>query len=123
MDIERTIGVANDSSRDGCGHHRGDQRETRPAGADGESRRSMGFLIGPNHDLCQYLIMNLGISENFGTVDYDNLKFPSTMRVDWIRVYQDPDLINIGCDPSDFPTAAYIAECVRVLRMCANHLD
>ena len=82
----------------------------------------MGFLIGPNHDLCQYLIMNLGISENFGTVDYDNLKFPSTMRVDWIRVYQDPDLINIGCDPSDFPTAAYIAECVRVLRMRVNHL-
>lgn len=62
----------------------------------------------------QYLIMNLGISENFGTVDYDNLKFPSTLRVDWIRVYQDPDEINIGCDPSDFPTAAYIAEWVHV---------
>ena len=56
--------------------------------------------------------MNLGISENFGTVDYDNLKFPSTMRVDWIRVYQDPDNINIGCDPTDFPTAAYIDEYV-----------
>ncbi|KAH9944284.1 beta-glucan synthesis-associated protein [Epithele typhae] len=57
-----------------------------------------------------YLIMNLGISENFGTVDYDNLQFPSTMRVDWIRVYQEPGNINIGCDPDDFPTAAYIAE-------------
>ena len=54
--------------------------------------------------------MNLGISEAFGFVDYDNLKFPATMRVDWIRVYQDPDRKNIGCDPEDFPTAAYINE-------------
>lgn len=56
--------------------------------------------------------MNLGISENFGFVDYDHLRFPSTLRVDWIRVYQDPDNINIGCDPPDFPTAAYINEYV-----------
>ncbi|TFK84551.1 glycoside hydrolase family 16 protein [Polyporus arcularius HHB13444] len=55
-----------------------------------------------------YLIMNLGISENFGFVDYDNLVFPSTLRVDWIRVYQDPNAINIGCDPDGFPTQAYI---------------
>ena len=52
--------------------------------------------------------MNLGISEAFGFVDYDNLIFPSTMRVDWIRVYQDPANINIGCDPEEFPTKAYI---------------
>ncbi|KAI0724623.1 glycoside hydrolase family 16 protein [Cerioporus squamosus] len=55
-----------------------------------------------------YLIMNLGISENFGAVDYDNLVFPTAMRVDWIRVYQDPDAVNIGCDPENFPTKAYI---------------
>lgn len=30
------------------------------------------------------------------------------MRIDWIRVYQDPNAINIGCDPPDFPTKAYI---------------
>lgn len=56
--------------------------------------------------------MNLGISENFGFVDYDNLAFPSTLRVDWIRVYQDPNNVNIGCDPKGFPTAAYIEEYV-----------
>ncbi|RPD55804.1 glycoside hydrolase family 16 protein [Lentinus tigrinus ALCF2SS1-7] len=55
-----------------------------------------------------YLIMNLGISENFGFVDYKNLVFPSTLRVDWIRVYQDPNNINIGCDPDGFPTKSYI---------------
>ncbi|OBZ79710.1 Beta-glucan synthesis-associated protein KRE6 [Grifola frondosa] len=37
-----------------------------------------------------YLIMNLGMSTNFGTVDLEHLTFPTTMKVDWIRVYQDP---------------------------------
>ena len=54
--------------------------------------------------------MNLGMSTNFGTVDLEHLTFPTTMKVDYIRVYQDPDNINIGCDPPDFPTAAYINE-------------
>ncbi|CCM05196.1 uncharacterized protein FIBRA_07405 [Fibroporia radiculosa] len=57
-----------------------------------------------------YLIMNLGISLNFGPVDFAGLIFPAVMRVDYVRVYQDPDNINIGCDPEDFPTAAYINE-------------
>ncbi|KAI0825016.1 glycoside hydrolase family 16 protein [Trametes gibbosa] len=57
-----------------------------------------------------YLITNLGMSKNFGTVDFEHLQFPSRLRIDYIRVYQDPDNINIGCDPSDFPTAAYIKE-------------
>ena len=30
------------------------------------------------------------------------------MKVDWVRVYQDPENINIGCDPPNFPTEAYI---------------
>ena len=50
------------------------------------------------------------MSSNFGFVDLDHLSFPTTMKVDWIRVYQDPDNINIGCDPPDFPTKAYIEE-------------
>lgn len=60
----------------------------------------------------QYLIANLGMSRNFGFVDVDHLTFPATMKVDYIRVYQDPDMKNIGCDPEDFPTAAYINEYV-----------
>uniref|UniRef100_A0A8H8CRD2 GH16 domain-containing protein n=1 Tax=Psilocybe cubensis TaxID=181762 RepID=A0A8H8CRD2_PSICU len=57
-----------------------------------------------------YLIINLGMSKNFGDVDFDHLVFPAKMRVDWIRVYQPKDKINVGCDPKDFPTAAYINE-------------
>lgn len=32
-----------------------------------------------------YIIFNLGMSEDFGRVDKDNLEFPSKMLVDWIR--------------------------------------
>ncbi|KAJ7049830.1 beta-glucan synthesis-associated [Mycena amicta] len=30
------------------------------------------------------------------------------MRIDWIRVYQPADRINIGCDPKEMPTRVYI---------------
>ncbi|KIJ68201.1 glycoside hydrolase family 16 protein [Hydnomerulius pinastri MD-312] len=55
-----------------------------------------------------YLIANLGMSQNFEPPDFEDLVFPATMSIDWIRVYQPKDAINIGCDPQDFPTAAYI---------------
>jgi len=57
-----------------------------------------------------YIIANLGMSTNFGEVDLEHLTFPTTMHIDWIRVYQPKDAINIGCDPEDFPTEAYINE-------------
>ncbi|KAG7548902.1 hypothetical protein FFLO_03194 [Filobasidium floriforme] len=48
-----------------------------------------------------YLIINLGISPNFGAIDYEGLEslWPTT---------SDPSKLNIGCDPPDYPTAAYI---------------
>ncbi|KAJ7595046.1 beta-glucan synthesis-associated [Mycena floridula] len=55
-----------------------------------------------------YIIANLGMSRNFGPVDIAHLGFPVHMRIDYIRVYQDEDDINYGCDPKDFPTQAYI---------------
>jgi hypothetical protein len=56
----------------------------------------------------QYIIANLGISKNFGFVDFEHLTFPSSMHIDYVRVYQPSDAVNIGCDPKDFPTQAYI---------------
>ncbi|GAA5864260.1 hypothetical protein JCM8547_001311 [Rhodosporidiobolus lusitaniae] len=55
-----------------------------------------------------YIIMNLGMSSSFQTVDIADLTFPAYMRVDYVRIYQDPDNINIGCDPELYPTAEYI---------------
>lgn len=30
------------------------------------------------------------------------------MSVDYIRVYQPKDAVNIGCDPKEYPTMEYI---------------
>ncbi|BGP19126.1 hypothetical protein JCM10213v2_007213 [Rhodosporidiobolus nylandii] len=57
-----------------------------------------------------YNILNLGMSPSFQYVNLEELVFPATMRVDYVRVYQDPQHINIGCDPKDMPTAQYIAD-------------
>ncbi|KAG9019307.1 hypothetical protein FRB90_004020 [Tulasnella sp. 427] len=57
-----------------------------------------------------YMILNLGLSHNFGTIDFDELSFPAIMAVDYIRVYQNKNSVNIGCDPQGFPTSAYIAK-------------
>ncbi|KAG8696952.1 hypothetical protein FRC11_000361, partial [Ceratobasidium sp. 423] len=55
-----------------------------------------------------YMIFNLGLSPNFGAIDWDHLEFPTWMLVDWVRVYQPKGSRNIGCDPEDFPTVDYI---------------
>ncbi|KAA1466606.1 glycoside hydrolase family 16 protein [Dentipellis sp. KUC8613] len=55
-----------------------------------------------------YIIMNLGMSENFGKVDIAHLPFPVHMYVDYVRVYQPKGQRNVGCDPKDFPTQSYI---------------
>ena len=54
------------------------------------------------------LILNLGISNNWAYIDWNSLFFPVTMRVDYVRVYQPQDAINVGCDPDDYPTYDYI---------------
>ncbi|CAE6521538.1 unnamed protein product [Rhizoctonia solani] len=67
-----------------------------------------------------YMIINLGISPQFGGIDFEHLTLPATMLVDWhltlpatmlvdwVRVYQPKNNHNIGCDPPDFPTRDYI---------------
>lgn len=59
--------------------------------------------------------MNLGMSQNFGSVDLEHLPFPVAMSVDWIRVYQPSNAQNYGCEPDDFPTQAYINKYVRFI--------
>jgi hypothetical protein len=36
------------------------------------------------------------------------MEFPAVMLIDYVRVYQRSGNINVGCDPADYPTAAYI---------------
>lgn len=54
------------------------------------------------------IIMNLAISASFQPVVPSTLTFPSTLLVDYVRVYQRRSAINYGCDPSDYPTSNYI---------------
>jgi beta-glucanase (GH16 family) len=56
-----------------------------------------------------FIILNLGMSPSFQGQDYHSLQFPSTMYVDYVRLYQREGLQNaLTCDPPGYPTAAYI---------------
>ncbi|CAA7263155.1 unnamed protein product [Cyclocybe aegerita] len=55
-----------------------------------------------------YIIANLGMSTSFGAVDLTALAFPAHMKIDYVRVYQPANAVNIGCNPRDFPTKDYI---------------
>ncbi|KAF4572377.1 hypothetical protein EYR36_006871 [Pleurotus pulmonarius] len=54
------------------------------------------------------IVLNLGISPNWQTIDFSTLIFPAEMLVDYVRVYQRKGAINVGCSPKDYPTADYI---------------
>lgn len=57
------------------------------------------------------IIMNLGMSPGFQTVDLDpdtGINFPAQMKFDYVRVYQEKGKEKMSCDPDDYPTADYI---------------
>ncbi|KAF8609469.1 beta-glucan synthesis-associated [Ceratobasidium sp. AG-I] len=78
----------------------------RGAGMGPDPRVEIGARPIPQEPM--YMIVNLGLSPNFGAIDFEHLVFPTWMLIDWIRVYQPKDQHNVGCDPPDFPTADYI---------------
>ena len=55
-----------------------------------------------------HLLLNLALSDSFATVRPD-LPLPASMLVDWVRVWQRPTAVDVGCSPPDAPTAQYIA--------------
>ncbi|KAJ7229413.1 beta-glucan synthesis-associated protein-domain-containing protein [Mycena haematopus] len=56
------------------------------------------------------IILNLGISNNWQTIDLTTMIFPAEMLVDYVRVYQRDGETNIGCNPPDYPTTDYITD-------------
>ncbi|KAJ7437784.1 beta-glucan synthesis-associated [Mycena galericulata] len=54
------------------------------------------------------IILNLGISHNWQTINLDSMVFPAEMLIDYVRVYQRDGETNIGCNPPDYPTTDYI---------------
>jgi len=59
------------------------------------------------------IVLNLGISPNWQTIDLTTMQFPAVMLIDYVRVYQRKGQTNIGCNPQNYPTTDYIN----------NHLD
>lgn len=56
-----------------------------------------------------HIVLNLGMSPGFQPADFQNLKFPATMFIDYVRVYQLPGTSDgTTCDPKSHPTADYI---------------
>ncbi|KAF8339434.1 beta-glucan synthesis-associated [Amanita rubescens] len=59
------------------------------------------------------IVLNLGISPNWQTIDLTTMIFPAELRIDYVRVYQRKGSKNVGCDPAGYPTMEYIN----------NHID
>jgi beta-glucanase (GH16 family) len=77
-----------------------------------------GRSIGPNGNIQtrqiaeepMSLILNLGISNSWTWIDWDNLVFPSVMRIDYVRWYQKKGEEMVTCDPPGFETTQYIRD-------------
>jgi beta-glucanase (GH16 family) len=83
---------------------------------DDEMMKFDGRAIGPNGNVGQRLIseepmsmvINLGISENWVNIDWAALKFPTIMRIDYVRWYQKEGSEMVTCDPPGYETTEYI---------------
>ena len=86
----------------------------------GEATRSDGKALldcRPNGNVGQRLVseepmsmvLNLGFSHSWVNIDMANLKFPTVMRVDYVRWYQKPGEEMVTCDPPGYETTDYIA--------------
>lgn len=74
--------------------------------------------VGPNGNVGQRvmpeeplaLIVNFGMSSGFAALNMTGLGtlMPATMRLDYIRIYQDGDG-ELTCDPEGYPTTSYIS--------------
>ena len=54
------------------------------------------------------MVLNLGMSPGWQTIDLSTMSFPTEMLIDYVRIYQKKGHENIGCSPDDYPTKDYI---------------
>ena len=77
-----------------------------------------GRAIGPNGNVGQRvipeepmaLVVNFGMSNGFSAINLTGIgsTLPATMRLDYIRIYQDEGNEIMSCDPPGYPTTSYI---------------
>lgn len=75
-----------------------------------------GRAIGPNGNIAARLVseepmsmvLNLGISGSWSEILMADLKFPTVMNINYVRLYQRPGENSVTCDPPGYPTTEYI---------------
>lgn len=91
---------------------------------DDEMMRFDARAVGPNGNIGQRLIseepmsliLNLGISNSWTVVEPAELRFPTVLRVDYVRWYQKEEETMVTCDPPGWETTGYIAAHPRAYR-------
>lgn len=76
------------------------------------------YALGPNGNVGfrriskepMSIVLNLGLSNSWAYIDWPSLQFPMHMRIDYVRVYQPADAIDMTCDPEGYPTYNYIQD-------------
>lgn len=77
-----------------------------------------GNALGPNGNVNSRVIgeepmaivLNVGISPSWTGINFDELVFPTTSYVDYVRWYQPADSITVTCDPPGYETTEYIKQ-------------
>lgn len=77
-----------------------------------------GRAIGPNGNIAarqiseepMSMVLNLGISNSWTWINWEKLKFPTVMRVDYVRLYQKEGHESVTCDPPGYETTEYIKQ-------------
>lgn len=77
-----------------------------------------GRALGPNGNIQarpisqepMSLVLNLGISNSWTWINWEELVFPTVLRVDYVRWYQKKGEKMVTCDPPGFETTQYISE-------------
>jgi beta-glucanase (GH16 family) len=87
---------------------------------DSETWTMDAKAIGPNGNIGKRvipeepmsLIINFGMSNGFSAINLTGIgnSLPATMRIDYIRIYQDEGNELITCDPPGYPTTKYIEQ-------------
>ena len=54
------------------------------------------------------MVLNLGFSTAWTGIHMDELRFPTTMFVDYVRWYQEEGEESVTCDPPGWETTEYI---------------
>ncbi|EME48613.1 glycoside hydrolase family 16 protein [Dothistroma septosporum NZE10] len=86
----------------------GDQKTWKVTGNSVGPNGNIGQRVVPEEPMA--IVANFGMSSSFAQINFTGLAplMPATMRIDYIRIYQDEDG-EMTCDPQGYPTTDYIA--------------